>query len=675
MTEQEILDLLNQPNISAESLLEECRGPDQQLWRGNSVLYRAFTHKLLAQGYPARALDLAREGQEYLRDDVELQYLLALAARRGGNPRYARSLLAPLLSRATDPQSTLPIKLRVDIVALQGSVLKILSRTSPELFIESAEWYERAAKLPGASELPDVGTFPLINAATVLRLAGNDQRSRELATEVIRRFSASDETLSDPLWRPATLGEAHLLLEEHDIATRYYQQAVTAAAASNRVGELSSVRANLELLRSAGVTADPEFLDKQLGSVVTFSGHMIDSPERIKAGQPLRFPNSPELIAAVSAAIAKVLEKVNANVGFCSLACGGDLLFAKAMLARDAELHIVLPFAQHDFLRTSVNFGQTSEAWRKWRVMFDEVLNAVPENRVRYTTKEPFLGSNELFDFSGRVQQGLAAIRSRERASKPKALFLLDTTIPGQAGGARTMAESWSSRGFESHEVDLNVLRSQLGESIHEFSSPDTPAAPTASCKLKRPVKGLLFADVAGFSGIPEWQLAEFLEDYAKFLHELFVSPIGKAATYANTWGDGIYAVFDHVVDAAAFALELLESSVATPPDWSKYDLGDSSPFRVGLHAGPVFELPDMFQGRSGFSGQHVSRAARIEPTTMRGCAYASEAFAALLTMEDDGQFHIENVGLHSLAKNYDRCQLFRIARGSAADRQYSLHS
>jgi hypothetical protein len=405
VTEQEILDRLNQPHVSAESLLEECRGPDQKLWKGNSRLYRAFTHKLLVQGYPARALDLAREGQEFLRDDFELQYLLALAARRGGNPRYARTLLASLLPQAIDPDSTLPIELRVDAVALQGSILKTLSRTSPELLVQSAEWYERAAQLPGASEMPDRGTFPMINAATVWRLAGNVERSRELAREVIRLFAANDEASNDPLWGPATLGEAHVLLEEHDAAARFYQQAVAVAAADNRLGELASVRANLELLRSAGVTADPETLDRHLGSVITFSGHMVDSPERMKAGHPPRFPNSAELIAAVSAAIAKVLDQVNARVGFCSLACGGDLLFAKAMLARNAELHIVLPFAQHDFLRTSVNFGQTSEAWRMWRAMFDEVMNAVPENRVRYTTQEPYLGSNELFDFSGRVQQ------------------------------------------------------------------------------------------------------------------------------------------------------------------------------------------------------------------------------------------------------------------------------
>ncbi len=665
MTEQEILDRLNQSHVSAESLLEECRGPDQNLWKGNSQLYRAFTHKLLVQGYPARALDLAREGHESLRDDVELQYLLALAARRGGNPRYARALLTELLTQAMDPDSTLPIELRMNAVALQGSIQKSLSRTAPELLVQSAQWYQRAAQLPGVSEMPDRGTFPMINAATVWRLAGNVERSRELAREVIRLCADSDEASHDPLWRLATLGEASVLMEEHDAAAKFYQQAVTVAAADNRLGELASVRANIELLRSAGVTADPETLDRQLGSVVTFSGHMVDSPERMKAGHPSRFPNSPALVAAVSAAIASVLDQINATVGFCSLACGGDLLFAKAMLARNAELHIVLPFAQHDFLRTSVHFGQTSEAWRMWGTMFDEVLDAVPNNRVRYTTKEPYLGSNELFDFSGRVQQGMSVIRSQERASVPQAVFLLDTTTPGRSGGARSMAEAWATRGYAAHEIDLKTLRSEWNEPLDDVNVSSAPAAPTAISKLKRPVKGLLFADVAGFSRIPEFQLAEFLEEYGRFLRELFASPIGTAATYANTWGDGIYAVFDHVSDAAAFALELLESSITTAPDWSKYGLGDSSPFRVGLHAGPVFELPDMFQGRSGFSGQHVSRAARIEPATMRGCAYASEPFAALLKMEDDRRFHIENVGEHSLAKNYDRCQLYRITIGT----------
>jgi len=663
MNEEQILARLRD-NSPADRLLEECRHPTQPL--GSGDVYREFTRKLLEQGFPTLALDLAKEGQEYLQADVQLQYLLALAARRGGNAKYAASLLEPILPQAIDLSLDLAIALRVDIIALQGGILKILSRTSPELLVQAAQWYERAALLPGATDLPDAGTFPLINAATVFRLLGQEERSRKLATEVIERIGKIDVSKGDPVWIPATLGEANVLLESHESATKHYLQAVNAAIAQNRLGEMASIRTNIELLRVAGVTADSKFLDEHLGSVVIFSGHMIDSPERIRAGHPLRFPNSPPLIDAVSRSIESLLESLNAKVGFCSLACGGDLLFAKEMLARNAELHVVLPFAEHDFLRTSVNFGQSTEAWRRWTAMFHEVLGKVPEINIHYTTKEPYLGSGDLFHFSNRVSQGLAVIRARERAACPQAILLLDKAMPGQPGGARSFGAAWNTIGDVPHEIDLESLRAQLDHSSYSSFPVLPPAAPTASCRLNRPVKALMFADVAGFSRIPEWQLADFLEDYGRFLHELFISPIGVAAIYANTWGDGIYAVFDRVSDAAAFALELVEPRI-TPPDWQKYDLGSSSPFRVGLHTGPVFELPDMFQGRSAFSGQHVSRAARIEPATMRGCAYASESFAALLTVEGAPDFHIEGVGTHGLAKGYDRCKLYRIARGTEA--------
>jgi hypothetical protein len=56
MHDQAILDRLNQPNSSAERLLEECVGPDGKLRNGDASLYRAFTEKLIQQGYPARAL-------------------------------------------------------------------------------------------------------------------------------------------------------------------------------------------------------------------------------------------------------------------------------------------------------------------------------------------------------------------------------------------------------------------------------------------------------------------------------------------------------------------------------------------------------------------------------------------------------------------------------------------
>lgn len=126
-----------------------------------------------------------------------------------------------------------------------------------------------------------------------------------------------------------------------------------------------------------------------------------------------------------------------------------------------------------------------------------------------------------------------------------------------------------------------------------------------------------------------------------------------------------MYVVFDKVADAAAFAMELVQPTVASHPNWAKYELGETVPFRVGLHTGPVYELPNLFQGWSGYSGQRLNRAARIEPITIRGCAYGSEPFAAVLTVQASNRFRVEAVGQHSLAKGYDRCALYRVDRGT----------
>lgn len=83
--------------------------------------------------------------------------------------------------------------------------------------------------------------------------------------------------------------------------------------------------------------------------VVAFAGHMFDRPER---NSP-RFP----LTAAspVQGRIRVALAELGVTAGYSSLACGADMLFAEAMLERDAELHVVLPFARERFLQTSVN--------------------------------------------------------------------------------------------------------------------------------------------------------------------------------------------------------------------------------------------------------------------------------------------------------------------------------
>ena len=95
-------------------------------------------------------------------------------------------------------------------------------------------------------------------------------------------------------------------------------------------------------------------------SVVLFSGHMIDDPSR---GTP-RFPSEKESVAA--AAIANTLTGIGAvprDLAICGGACGGDLLFAEACLARDMRLEIYIPFDEPTFLANSVDFAGGN--WRE----------------------------------------------------------------------------------------------------------------------------------------------------------------------------------------------------------------------------------------------------------------------------------------------------------------------
>jgi hypothetical protein len=86
---------------------------------------------------------------------------------------------------------------------------------------------------------------------------------------------------------------------------------------------------------------------------------MIDAPGRKEP----RFPPEKEDIATW-ALLAK-LEELGAgpeDLALCSGACGGDLLFAEACLARGLRLEMRIPFEEPEFLQASVNFA--GDHWR-----------------------------------------------------------------------------------------------------------------------------------------------------------------------------------------------------------------------------------------------------------------------------------------------------------------------
>ena len=170
----------------------------------------------------------------------------------------------------------------------------------------------------------------------------------------------------------------------------------------------------------------------------------------------------------------------------------------------------------------------------------------------------------------------------------------------------------------------------------------------------------MLFADVAGFSGLPEPHLPKFFIEFLAIVEQLLKA---TPALFQNTWGDGLYVVFADVVACADFALRLLARL-------ERFDFGsfgftlseDKKPgVRIGLHTGPVFEGYDAIIGRNNYFGSHVSRAARIEPVTAPGCAFVSEQFAAALAVTPGHDFVCEYLGLQPLAKSYDVSPLYRL--------------
>jgi len=170
-------------------------------------------------------------------------------------------------------------------------------------------------------------------------------------------------------WARISLAELEVLVGARKAVDAAYRNAV--AVADKDWFKLNSSRQQLELLRHLGfrpeeVEAGLAVLDRALSrlnppdkswrprQVLLFSGHMIDAPNRVEP----RFPADKEKIAG--AAIAAILEKLDAgseDLALCGGACGGDLLFAEASLARGLKLEVRLAFDEPTFLQKSVSFA------------------------------------------------------------------------------------------------------------------------------------------------------------------------------------------------------------------------------------------------------------------------------------------------------------------------------
>jgi hypothetical protein len=180
--------------------------------------------------------------------------------------------------------------------------------------------------------------------------------------------------------------------------------------------------------------------------VILFSGHMIDAPGRERP----RFPADKEPMAA--SAIFRALEALGVGADdlcICGGACGGDLLFAEAVLGRSAQLELYIPFEEPVFLEKSVNFADAD-----WRTRFvsaksHAVLHVLPlEPEAVAAVADPY------------EQNNLWMLEAAERfgADKVDFICLWNGQQGDGPGGTRHLMEEVRNRGGRVHWLDTTKL-------------------------------------------------------------------------------------------------------------------------------------------------------------------------------------------------------------------------
>ena len=262
-----------------------------------------------------------------------------------------------------------------------------------------------------------------INAATMSVIAGKAQQGRELAAQVISKLETATTE-----WEWATLAEAYLLTKNRDKALTAFTKARQLIA--NDWGKVLSVYNQLWLLDHYMPIPKEVLRIFAPPVVVAFSGHMIDAPGR----ETPRFPATIE--EQVKQSIKAALNTLNASVGYCSLACGADILFAEAMAERGGEVQVVLPFAQADFISISVAF-----AGPEWVQRFQSLLEKYPTVKL---TVENYGGNDDLFVLLGKSIFGSAILRSRSYQQEPFLLTVLsEFDLKRKEGGTRDILQLW----------------------------------------------------------------------------------------------------------------------------------------------------------------------------------------------------------------------------------------
>jgi class 3 adenylate cyclase len=321
-------------------------------------------------------------------------------------------------------------------------------------------------------------------------------------------------------------------------------------------------------------------------------------------------------------------------------------------LARDADIQVVLPWRKEEFKQTSVLAGGD-----EWARRFDRALEEATS--VTFLSQQGAPSGNLGYVYCNDCMNGMALFRSEKLGSDVRPLAVWDGRRGDGLGGTSSFMDFWSSKGHAVEVIDLEKITAAKpqSEKLASISFGEITVS-----EGQQTIKTLLFADVVGYSKIPEDQIKHFAPEFLGMISLLISEPPRPVLT--NTWGDAIYFVFDEPVSAGNVALRLLER--LKQGSWRR-DLTAPLNLRISLHTGPVILCLDPVIRQISFTGSHVSHAARIEPIVREGEVWATEAFVSYAMIGSEGRtkrrrFGFDYLGQIDFAKGYGRYPLFRLS-------------
>ncbi|MDQ7812945.1 tetratricopeptide repeat-containing protein, partial [Brevundimonas sp.] len=467
------------------------------------------------------------------------------------------------LGSVTDDPATLSVR---------GRLLKDEARRAPaaergRLWREAGDAYARAADLSGA-------TYHLINAATLALLAGDRPMADERAKRVLDKLDAGDTGPETLYYLGATRAEA-LLLRGRTGEARAALESACRLAPEAWEDHASTLRQFSLILKTLG--EDTAWLEAlQPPRSLHFAGHLgvVDSAE-------------------VRARIDALLGEERIGFACGALAGGADLIVAEAVLARNAELHLVLPAPPAVFRAESA-----APLGGDWPTRFDAVLGQAASVHVT----EPGLAATTMLHIrlAAEVAMGRAVMKAASLASEAVQLLLADS---GAATNATSLIGThWRRSGRRQVQLDLprhaagTVGGKPLGEG---------------------PGDGVLAAMLAvGFDDAGHAEDSATTEAFGWIAAAL--ADAARPLTHPVVAGDVLHLAFADPGEASEAANRIGDA------------LGPDAP-RIAGHYGVARRVESPFGGPPALVGRATRLAMDLLASTPPGAVHVSEDFAAAL--------------------------------------------